>query len=70
MFTEADVRKLLVGVNTKSNKAGYELCAEAINIFVRETIQRARAEMEREGAERIEMRHLERVIPQLLLDFQ
>jgi hypothetical protein len=70
MFTEADIRKLFVGVSIKSNKAGYELAAELVNLFVRETLKRARQEMEREGAECIEMRHLERVIPQLLLDFQ
>ncbi|KAK1319224.1 hypothetical protein QJS10_CPB04g01617 [Acorus calamus] len=46
-----------------------KLSCELIRIFVIEAVQRAAIIAEAEGISKIEATHLERILPQLLLDF-
>ncbi|XP_051116992.1 protein MHF2 homolog isoform X2 [Andrographis paniculata] len=46
-----------------------KLSCELLRVFVTEAIQRAAAIAEAEGSLKIEATHLERILPQLLLDF-
>lgn len=54
---------------TTANANALKLSCELLRVFVAEAIQRAAAIAEAEGASRIEATHLERILPQLLLDF-
>ncbi|XP_075519563.1 protein MHF2 homolog [Primulina tabacum] len=52
-----------------ANPHALKLSCELLRIFVTEAIQRASAIAEIEGSPKIEATHLERILPQLLLDF-
>ncbi|EPS59672.1 hypothetical protein M569_15133, partial [Genlisea aurea] len=51
------------------NANALKLSCEFLRIFVTEAIQRAAAVAEAECSYKIEATHLERILPQLLLDF-
>ncbi|GMY30815.1 protein MHF2 homolog isoform X2 [Fagus crenata] len=52
-----------------ANGKAIKLSCELFRIFITEAVQRAATTAEAEGASRIEATHLERILPQLLLDF-
>ncbi|KAF3645909.1 hypothetical protein FXO37_20750 [Capsicum annuum] len=54
---------------TFANANALKLSAELLRSFVAEAIQRAATIAEAEGSTKIEATHLERILPQLLLDF-
>lgn len=53
----------------KANANALKLSSELLRVFVAEAIQRAATIAEAEGSIKIEATHLERILPQLLLDF-
>ncbi|XAR50266.1 hypothetical protein NMG60_11004547 [Bertholletia excelsa] len=54
---------------TSANANALKLSCELLRLFVTEAVQRAATIAEAEGAGKIEATHLERILPQLLLDF-
>ncbi|KAL4036366.1 hypothetical protein IC575_005099 [Cucumis melo] len=52
-----------------ANANALKLSSKLVQIFISEAVQRAATIAEAEGIGRIEPTHLERVLPQLLLDF-
>ncbi|XP_024025609.1 protein MHF2 homolog [Morus notabilis] len=54
---------------TSANGNALKLSCEFLRIFVTEAVQRAAAIAEAEDVSKIEATHLERILPQLLLDF-
>ncbi|CAK9144592.1 unnamed protein product [Ilex paraguariensis] len=54
---------------TSANANAVKLSCELLRVFVTEAIQRAATIAEAEGVNKIEATHLERILPQLLLDF-
>ncbi|XP_031736273.1 protein MHF2 homolog isoform X1 [Cucumis sativus] len=52
-----------------ANANALKLSSKLVQIFISEAVQRAATIAEAEGISRIEPTHLERVLPQLLLDF-
>ncbi|CAB4280655.1 unnamed protein product [Prunus armeniaca] len=54
---------------TSANGNAVKLSCELLRNFVTEAVQRAATIAEAEGVSKIEATHLERVLPQLLLDF-
>ncbi|KAL0385188.1 UNVERIFIED_CONTAM: protein MHF2 [Sesamum radiatum] len=54
---------------TSINGNALKLSCELLRVFVTEAIQRAATIAEAEGSLKIEATHLERILPQLLLDF-
>ncbi|PKI65353.1 protein MHF2 homolog [Punica granatum] len=54
---------------TSANVNALKLSCELLRLFVTEAVQRAATIAEAEGATKIEATHLERILPQLLLDF-
>nr|XP_011464179.1 PREDICTED: centromere protein X isoform X2 [Fragaria vesca subsp. vesca] len=52
-----------------ANANALKLSCELLRNFVTEAVQRAAAIAEAEGTDKIEATHLERILPQLLLDF-
>ncbi|KAL8111574.1 protein MHF2 homolog [Apium graveolens] len=54
---------------TSANSNALKLSCELLRLFVTEAVQRAAAIAEAEGASKIQATHLERILPQLLLDF-
>ncbi|CAN4085936.1 unnamed protein product [Withania somnifera] len=54
---------------TYANANALKLSSELLRVFVAEAIQRAATIAEAEGSIKIEATHLERILPQLLLDF-
>ncbi|KAK7853411.1 protein mhf2 like protein [Quercus suber] len=52
-----------------ANGKAIKLSCELLQIFITEAMQRAATIAEAEGASKIEAIHLERILPQLLLDF-
>ncbi|KAK4776604.1 hypothetical protein SAY86_005292 [Trapa natans] len=55
--------------STSANANGLKLSCELLRLFVTEAIQRAATIADAEGSTKIEATHLERILPQLLLDF-
>jgi len=55
--------------STTANASALKVSCELLRIFITEAIQRSAFIAEAEGATVIEPTHLERVLPQLLLDF-
>ncbi|XP_042658626.1 centromere protein X isoform X3 [Tyto alba] len=45
------------------------LMAEMLNVFVREAAARAARQAQAEDLQKVDIEHLEKVLPQLLLDF-
>ncbi|KAA8542198.1 hypothetical protein F0562_023350 [Nyssa sinensis] len=54
---------------TSVNANALKLSCELLRVFVTEAVQRAATIAEAEGVSKIEATHLERILPQLLLDF-
>ncbi|KAF3438655.1 hypothetical protein FNV43_RR21419 [Rhamnella rubrinervis] len=54
---------------SSANGKALKLSCELLRIFVTEGVQRAATIAEAEGVSKIEATHLERILPQLLLDF-
>ncbi|PKA66087.1 hypothetical protein AXF42_Ash010497 [Apostasia shenzhenica] len=54
---------------TTANANALKVSCELLRIFVSEAVQRAAMIAEAEGSGKIEATHLERILPQLLLDF-
>ncbi|KAJ4846847.1 FANCM-MHF complex subunit Mhf2 [Turnera subulata] len=54
---------------TSAHANALKLSCELLRIFISEAVQRAATIAEAEGSARIEATHLERILPQLLLDF-
>ncbi|XP_062169899.1 protein MHF2 homolog [Alnus glutinosa] len=72
----ADALDFQVGAGTsKKNRPTYananalKLSCELLRVFITEAVQRAATIAEAEGVSKIEATHLERILPQLLLDF-
>ncbi|XBI56658.1 hypothetical protein VPH35_038205 [Triticum aestivum] len=55
--------------STSANASALQVSCELLRMFVAEAVQRCAVIAEAEGATTIEPTHLERVLPQLLLDF-
>lgn len=54
---------------TTANANALKLSCELLRVFITEAVQRAATIAEAEGVSKIETTHLERILPQLLLDF-
>ncbi|CAL5372853.1 unnamed protein product [Camellia sinensis] len=54
---------------TFANANALKLSCELLRVFVTEAVQRAATIAEAEGVTKIEATHMERILPQLLLDF-
>ncbi|KAM6403668.1 centromere protein X [Rhynochetos jubatus] len=54
---------------TKVNGDAQLLMAEMLNVFVREAAARAARQAQAEDLGTVELEHVEKVLPQLLLDF-
>ncbi|KAI3897133.1 hypothetical protein MKX03_025995 [Papaver bracteatum] len=54
---------------TTANANALKTSSELLRLFVAEAVQRAATISDAEGASKIETTHLERILPQLLLDF-
>jgi centromere protein X len=67
------MRAFLCGVDNlftfTANASALKVSCELLRIFVTEAVQRSAFIAEAEGTTTIEPTHLERVLPQLLLDF-
>ncbi|GKV41936.1 hypothetical protein SLE2022_376170 [Rubroshorea leprosula] len=57
------------GRSTSANANALKLSSELLQIFISEAVQRAATIAEAEGGREIEATHVERILPQLLLDF-
>lgn len=55
--------------NTKITGDGLKLTTEYFRLFIVEALQRAAHYAKEEGLSQIEPEHIEKVLPQLLLDF-
>ncbi|KAL3824911.1 hypothetical protein ACJIZ3_020940 [Penstemon smallii] len=66
---EAGANTSKKGRLTSANANALKLSCELLRLFVKEAIQRAATIAEAEGSLKIEATHLERILPQLLLDF-
>ncbi|XP_015578659.1 protein MHF2 homolog isoform X2 [Ricinus communis] len=55
--------------STSANSNALKLSCELLRVFISEAVQRAATIAEAEGVSKIEATHLERILPQLLLDF-
>ncbi|KAL2608138.1 hypothetical protein R1flu_026711 [Riccia fluitans] len=55
--------------STTANANALKLTCEILKLFLTETVQRAAMVAEAEGSTQIEGSHLEKILPQLLLDF-
>ncbi|KAJ0989441.1 hypothetical protein J5N97_007797 [Dioscorea zingiberensis] len=66
---EVDVGTSKKNRPTTANSSALKVSCELLRIFVIEAVQRAAIIAEAEGIEKIEPTHLERILPQLLLDF-
>lgn len=73
IFKEATVAKILQehfsNQKTKLNAESSALVAEYLGLFVQETLNRAVQQAKTEGSSEVEGGHLEKVVPQILLDF-
>ncbi|KAL5544036.1 hypothetical protein UlMin_007820 [Ulmus minor] len=67
--TEAGAGTSKKGRLTTANGNALKLSCEFLRTFVTEAVQRAATIAEAEGVGKIEATHLERILPQLLLDF-
>ncbi|XP_057466366.1 protein MHF2 homolog isoform X2 [Actinidia eriantha] len=54
---------------TFANANALKMSCELLRVFITEAIERAATIAEAEGVSKIEPTHLERILPQLLLDF-
>ncbi|KAI3885033.1 hypothetical protein MKW98_002425 [Papaver atlanticum] len=54
---------------TTANANALKMSSELLRLLVAEAVQRAATISDAEGASKIEATHLERILPQLLLDF-
>ncbi|KAK2664473.1 hypothetical protein Ddye_003047 [Dipteronia dyeriana] len=54
---------------TSANAHALKLSCELLRVFIAEAVGRAATLAEAEGVSKIEATHLERILPQLLLDF-
>ncbi|TXG50820.1 hypothetical protein EZV62_023344 [Acer yangbiense] len=54
---------------TSANAHALKLSCELLRVFIAEAVGRAATIAEAEGVSKIEATHLERILPQLLLDF-
>ncbi|XP_057261370.1 centromere protein X [Pezoporus wallicus] len=54
---------------TRVNGDAQLLMAEMLNVFVREAAARAARQAQAEDLEKVDVEHVEKVLPQLLLDF-
>ncbi|XP_075296788.1 centromere protein X [Opisthocomus hoazin] len=54
---------------TRVNGDAQLLMAEMLNVFVREAAARAARQAQAEGLQKVDVEHVEKVLPQLLLDF-
>ena len=54
---------------TKVSPDGLKMMSEFLRLFVEEAIARSEIQAETEGIDKILIEHLEKVLPQLLLDF-
>ncbi|KAJ7956130.1 Centromere protein X [Quillaja saponaria] len=54
---------------TSANANALKLTSELLRLFITEAVQRAATIAEAEGVDKIQATHLERILPQLLLDF-
>ncbi|XP_063208303.1 centromere protein X isoform X2 [Chroicocephalus ridibundus] len=54
---------------TRVNGDAQLLMAEMLKVFVRETAARAARQAQAEDLEKVDVEHVEKVLPQLLLDF-
>ncbi|XP_074967616.1 centromere protein X [Phalacrocorax aristotelis] len=54
---------------TRVNGEAQLLMAEMLNVFVREAAARAVRQAQVEDLEKVDIEHVEKVLPQLLLDF-
>eukprot|EP00270_Netrium_digitus_P006870 TRINITY_DN1982_c0_g1_i2.p1 TRINITY_DN1982_c0_g1~~TRINITY_DN1982_c0_g1_i2.p1 ORF type:complete len:150 (-),score=50.29 TRINITY_DN1982_c0_g1_i2:115-564(-) len=54
---------------TSASPDALKMCCQLLQLFVEEAVSRASDQAEVEGGSHIECSHLERVLPQLLLDF-
>lgn len=54
---------------TKVSPDGLKMMSEFLHLFVEEAIARSELQAETEGIDKIDIEHLEKVLPQLLLDF-
>ncbi|KAJ4959948.1 hypothetical protein NE237_019858 [Protea cynaroides] len=54
---------------TTANANALKLSSELLRLFITEAVQRTATIAEAEGVYKIETTHLERILPQLLLDF-
>ncbi|GLJ07652.1 hypothetical protein SUGI_0071750 [Cryptomeria japonica] len=67
--TEVGAVALKKSRTTTVNANALKLSCELLRLFVTETVQRTAIVAEAEGITQIEGTHLERILPQLLLDF-
>ncbi|KAM6119065.1 centromere protein X, partial [Phoenicopterus ruber ruber] len=54
---------------TRVNDDALLLMAELLKVFVREAAARAARQAQAEGLNKVDIEHVEKVLPQLLLDF-
>ncbi|KAG9263965.1 centromere protein X isoform X2 [Astyanax mexicanus] len=54
---------------TKAGNDAVILMAELLNVFVVEAARRAMKQAENEDCRRVDLEHVEKILPQLLLDF-
>ncbi|KAL5750664.1 hypothetical protein ACOSP7_025267 [Xanthoceras sorbifolium] len=69
MESEAGVGTSKKNRPTSANAHALKLSCELLRTFVAEAVNRAADIAEAEGVTKIEATHLERILPQLLLDF-
>ncbi|KAI3981747.1 hypothetical protein MKX01_027732 [Papaver californicum] len=67
-------RRSLAGTSKKNrtttaNANALKMSSELLWLFIAEAVQRVATISDAEGASKIEATHLERILPQLLLDF-
>ncbi|XP_039040174.1 protein MHF2 homolog isoform X2 [Hibiscus syriacus] len=72
--TDAMDSEVVAGTSKKirptfANPNALKLSCELVRIFITEAVQRAATVAEGEGGAKVEAIHLERILPQLLLDF-
>jgi len=56
-------------IKINSKDISIQMCAELMKVFIAETAARAAQQAANEGASVCEVEHVEKILPQLLLDF-
>jgi histone H3/H4 len=68
-FKEDDIKILLEVCSKKPTSKAAALTADVLNMLVEECLKRANEEARKENSDTVELEHLRRILPKLMIDF-